>query len=279
MLKASEDQLIQILQKTLPKVQHTQVEVGIGDDGAIVLSEPGRYVFTTDSLVEGVHFVDAYSTPEEVGRKWIAVNLSDLAAMGAEPRYAFASLSLKRPVDSQWVQRVYEGAHSLLREFKVDLIGGNVTSHDGPKVLDLFMVGHLNGRALLRSQAQVGDKLAVTGYLGGAAAGLQVLKASGKSFPTEFRSLVQRQLEPRPQVKAGLALAAEAGVHSCIDVSDGLSLDLHRLLEASSASLSKPSYMGARIFESQLPQSSELTRAGSKFKQDPLEWVWYGGED
>lgn len=207
------------------RVSEPGVVVGIGDDGAVLRPAPGlEQVQVIDTLVEGVHFpVDANA--EDIGYRVVAVNLSDIAAMGARPRWMTLALTLP-PRDARWLDGFASGLFDAAGEFDVALVGGDTTSGEAV-VATVHITGEVEaGKALLRSGARVGDTLFVTGTLGDAAAGLELL---GRGERDNFLS--NRFLRPRARIEIGYQLAGRAS--AAIDVSDGLVGDLKKLLDAS----------------------------------------------
>ncbi len=222
---------------------HSEIECGIGDDCAVI-SIPRDYhlVTTTDTMVESVHFlVDA--DPETLGYKLMAVNLSDLAGMGAKPLAVTLALTLPK-LDEKWLSQFSKGLFSLADRYQVDLIGGDTTS--GPLTLTLQAMGTLpKGKALMRHKAMPGDLIYVTGTLGDG--GLGLLQAQGK-WDTESAVALARFHKPDPRVDGGILLRHFAT--ACIDISDGLTGDLGHILRKSS--------VGALLDWDQLPLSPEV---------------------
>ena len=221
----SEFSLIQrfFIQQT---VKNASTRLGIGDDCAL-LSLPDRYelAVTTDTMVENVHFF-AGADPEQLGHKLLAVNLSDLASMGAKPVSVTLALTLPR-VDENWLALFANGFLSLAERYSVDLIGGDTTS--GSLTLTVQAMGLVpKGKALLRSSALPGDFIYLTGSLGNAGLGLKIIQGYHCANPD---AALQRFHQPNPQIEAGLALTGIA--NACIDVSDGLAGDLGHILEQS----------------------------------------------
>lgn len=208
------------------KSQHPYNQLGIGDDCAL-LNIPAGYqlAVTADTMVENVHFF-ADADPELLGHKLLAVNLSDLAAMGAEPFAVTLALTLPK-VDEAWLQAFSLGFINLARQHHVDLIGGDTTS--GPLTLTVQAMGVVpQGRALLRSSAQVGDLIYVSGQLGNAGLGLKIKQG----YACADSGLALRCFnQPQARVQQGLALRGVA--NACIDISDGLAADLGHILEKS----------------------------------------------
>lgn len=206
------------------------VRVGIGDDCAVLEVPRGcEMVVTTDFSLEGRHFRRDWHTPESAGHRCLARGLSDVAAMGARPSAAFLSLALPAGFDVAWVDGFLRGLRGLAERFGVTLAGGDTAEAPGGEVLaDIVLIGAVRrGRALLRSGARVGDGIYVTGRLGGSAAELAAMRAgvrgaSGMRGPQSF---------PEPRVGVGLKLRGVAS--ACMDLSDGISVDLRHLCEAS----------------------------------------------
>jgi thiamine-monophosphate kinase len=228
---------------TQPKLNHPHNQLGVGDDCAL-LSVPTGYqlAVTTDTMVENVHFF-AGANPRQLGHKLLAVNLSDLASMGAEPVAVTLALTLPS-VDEQWLREFAHGFLTLATQYNVDLIGGDTTQ--GALTLTVQALGFVpQGQALLRSAAKVGDVIYVTGTLGDAGLGLKI--AQGYSCAEPDLPLTQFHT-PQPQIAAGLRLRKIA--HACIDISDGLAADLGHILEKSQ--------VGATLDFSQLPLSNPV---------------------
>jgi len=234
-------------------IAREDVRLGIGDDAALLAVPPGQLLaVSTDTLVAGVHFPKS-TKAYDVGWKVLAVNLSDLAAMGATPAWATLALTLPQ-ADARWVGEFCDGFAALAREFKLALVGGDTTQ--GPLSITATVHGFVPpGAALLRSGARAGDAVFVTGTLGDAAAGLRCLDKNDSeaarllSVPAGTReSLIERLNRPLPRVGQGLALRGRAS--ACIDVSDGLLADLGHVCSASR--------VGAEIDVEALPKSSAL---------------------
>ena len=207
------------------------VVVGIGDDAAVV--EPERNlleVLTTDCQVEGVHFDQTFVGAEDIGHKALAVNLSDLAAMGAAPRVALLSLVLPPAMPVASVDALLDGLTALAVRARISIVGGNIARSTGPLIVDVTATGTVHRRrVLLRGGGRAGDDLYVTGTLGGAAAGLRMLRNDA----TSTGSAVDRYRRPEPRTRFGVMLGRNRAARACIDLSDGLADGVRQIGEAS----------------------------------------------
>jgi thiamine-monophosphate kinase len=235
---AGEHALIERIRRRLPAAP-PWVVVGVGDDAAVV--EPVRNtmdVFTADALVEGVHFDRAFTPPSAIGHRALAVNLSDLAAMGAEPRVALLSLALPASLPVADLEAIVDGLLGLAARHQVHLVGGNITRSPGPLVLDVTAVGSVRRRRVLtRAGARPGDEVWVSGALGAAAAGLAMLQAGPVPADTEAQACAAAYLTPEPRVRLGTLLGRNRAATSCIDLSDGLADGAAQLAAASGVGL------------------------------------------
>tara|TARA_B110000046_G_C13017221_1_gene409354 strand:+ start:2143 stop:3039 length:897 start_codon:yes stop_codon:yes gene_type:complete len=238
------------------------VALGIGDDGALVNpSINTQLVVATDTLVSSVHF-PAHASAEQIATRALCVNLSDMAAMGATPRWFTLALTLEK-ADPLWLAGFSRGLAKIAKEFGIALIGGDTTS--GPLTISLTLLGEVSvGGALQRDGAKAGDSIYVTGTLGDGAAGLDTLQHPGVEKDTQ--RLLERFYRPQPQVQAGQKLQGIAS--ACIDISDGLISDLGHICKASGVS--------ANIDSKRLPIHPEVTR---RFPQQALNWALVGGDD
>jgi thiamine-monophosphate kinase len=245
----SEDELIDAIRRVLSGAG-PEVLVGPGDDAAIVTAGSGELVLTTDAMVEGVHFRLDQTTPRDLGYKAVAINVSDVAAMAASPRYALCALTLSERLDSTWVVELAAGMRECAEEFALALVGGNLSR--GPAVsIAVTVTGEVGpGRAVRRDGARPGHRVVVTGSLGGAAAGRRLAEA--RSWSDDERDALRRWMRPTPRVGEAGVLAAH-GVTAMIDVSDGLALDLSRLGRAGG--------VGARIELPRIPVHPAASRA------------------
>jgi thiamine-monophosphate kinase len=246
--------------------QRADVRIGVGDDGAVLMPPASReMVVVTDTLVEGVHFPPG-SPAISIGHRAFAVNLSDIAAMGAEPAWALLALSLPRP-DEEWLAQFARAAGDLCRRHGVALVGGDTTR--GPLTVTVTIIGIAPiGVALERKGGQPGDAVFVTGSPGDAAAGLALEQGRlHVSDPMSAQILRDRFLFPTPRCEVGIALRGLAS--ACIDVSDGLGGDLEKLCAASGC--------GAEVDAAALPVSESLL--GAVGRESAREYALTGGDD
>src|SRR4051794_19995880 len=233
----TERELISRIERQLPPAPDWML-VGIGDDAAVVAPERNRdEVLTVDALVEGIHFDRAFVPPDAIGHRALAVNLSDLAAMGATPRLALLSMVLPPAFPLDDFDDLVGGFTRLAARHRLHVAGGNLTRSPGPLVLDVTVLGSIkHRRALTRRGASPGDELYVSGTLGDAAAGLRMLSAAAGpagQITAGDAACIERYLRPEPRVRAGLLLSKNRAVTACMDLSDGLADAVHQLAEAS----------------------------------------------
>jgi len=241
------------------------VPIGVGDDGAILTPDHGRdLVAVVDTMVAAVHFPD-FLSPADVGYRAVAVNLSDIAAMGGRPRWMTLALTLD-VAEPAWLAAFADGLFAAGDEWKVSLVGGD-TTHGSEIVISVQIIGDVDpGGALLRSGAQPGDGIYVTGTPGDAAAGLSLLQSNApRSEAADY--LVRRFCRPTARVGVGQMLAGRA--RAAIDLSDGLYTDLEKLLTASN--------VGGIVEFDDIPLSTAL--AGLMSRQDALRFALSGGDD
>ena len=259
----SEKALISLIRRTAKR--RPGVPVGIGDDCAVLRIPPRHEVLvTTDFSLEGIHFRRDWHAAEVVGHRCLTRGLSDIAAMGGEPVAAFLSLALPRKLPQAWVRRFMKGVLALADQFKVTLAGGDTAESPGGIQADIVVVGSVPaGKALLRSGAHPGDRIYVTGELGGSSAALAELLAGRRvrlaDFPRHFR--------PIPRVAVGRELREKGIASALIDLSDGLSTDL--------AHISEESLTGAEILAPAIPRA----RVGKRRAPVDLPHALHGGED
>lgn len=248
--------------------------VPLGDDAAVLDIPLGHeVVVTTDALIEGVHFRRDWSDPYSIGWKAAAVNLSDVAAMGADPTFAFISLAVPAQETVEWLERLYDGLCDCFNRYGVRLAGGDTNSGGEGMVISVTQLGTVpRGQALTRSGAKVGDILLVTGTLGDAAAGLALLSLCGAVQAEKLNhDVVQAHRRPQPRIVAARAARATGLVHAAMDISDGLAGDVPKLCAASG--------VGARLNTASLPLSEAMKAAARELDQSPLDLALDGGED
>ena len=242
----------------------------IGDDAAVV----GDQVLTSDMLVEDVDFTR--TTPlDAIARKSLAVNLSDIAAMGATPSHALLSLGLPDWAHLR-VDELLEAFAESARRYAIEIVGGDLSRAE-KLVISIAAIGRITSRPLLRSGARPGDRIYVSRPLGASAAGLRLLQQPPSTLQRGYAekefidSVIRRHIDPEPEVALGIALAKTASVSSCIDISDGLSTDLHHLCEASAC--------GAEIEKERVPVYPDLLTFGAKLGIDVRSAILNGGEE
>lgn len=258
--------LLDALRRNLPTPP--EGELWLGDDAAVLSASPEKLVFTTDVMVEGFDFDLAYCPAQSIGGKAVAVNASDVAAMGARPHWAVATLTLPPETPVDVVDDLARGMADEARRSGLGLVGGDI-SQGRELSISLAMIGTLPGAAVTRSGADVGDLICVTGSLGGAAAGLMLLRA-GPVEAGPARRLAARQLAPHARTEEG-PLLADNGATSMIDVSDGLLSDLTHVLDASG--------VGCKLEPAGIPVDPDLSAVALPQGIDPLDLALTGGED
>ena len=271
-----EFELIARLTSGLPIV--TGKELGVGDDCAVLDIHGSELLLVTcDSQVEGVHFTRQTSTAEQIGRKAMAINVSDIAAMGGKPLYAFVSLILPKELPLAFLDEVYAGLRQEAETHGTSIMGGNV-SGSGPSaqlIIDITVLGTVErGHVLTRTGAKVGDVLCVTGSLGDSAAGLYTLLHPENSYPVDALKMVRAiHTTPTPRVREGRVLSRFGPkiVTSLLDISDGLSGDLEHICERSEA--------GCMLELSRLPLSHALRQVAQEVGVAATHWSLHGGED
>jgi len=245
-----------------------EVRIGIGDDAAALQPSPGCITLvTSDMLVEGVHFDLALCDPLTLGRKSLAVNLSDIAAMGGIPRHFLLALALPEQLAVEFFDGFVKGLLEMAAAFDVILVGGDTCSSRNGLVISVTAMGEqLPARVVTRRGARPGDLVFVTGTLGDAALGLKLLRGGERSGHA-----VARHLDPSPRVREGAALAESGIPTAMIDVSDGLLADLGHIIDLSGA--------GARVELARLPLSESFRTHRFPAGEDPFQLPLAGGED
>jgi len=277
--------LIALMRETLgaDTARNGDLVSGIGDDTAVYrVGENRVHLLTTDTLNEGIHFDRAFMPMEHLGFKAISVNVSDIAAMNAEPRYATVSLGLSQQVSVEMVETIYDGIREACEAYDVTVVGGDTVSSHALS-LSVSIVGEAEEDAVVyRGGAQVGDKVCVTGDVGASYAGLKALarnrkrlQEQGEDFEPDldpYSYVIRRHLAPPAQLKT-VRDWAEAGIrpHAIIDVSDGVASEIHHICEASA--------VGAQLYEPALPIDPETRNTATDFGDDVSVYALFGGED
>ena len=249
---------------------------GIGDDASVTLIDGERCLLaTTDTLIEDVHFTLDSIPAYVLGRKCVSVSLSDIAAMGGDPRYLLLSLSIpeKKKIDLAFFNYFFRGVKEVTDAFGVRLIGGDTSSSKGSLYISVTVFGEvLKDRVVFRSGARIGDRIFVTGTLGDSAYGLRLWKRQKESPVTDpfQREAMLIHIDPAARVEEGRAIAEKGLASSMIDISDGLLSDLRHIMEDSK--------VGARIYLSMIPISTALKRHLHD-NPDDIELILAGGED
>jgi thiamine-monophosphate kinase len=268
---SGEDGFVGRLVEELPR--SSRVLVGPGDDAAVLRTESGLWVATTDMMVEGIDFLPE-ETPEAVGRRAMAINLSDLAAMGSRPEFFLLSIAFPAAKGEAYALAVARGALSRASVWEAALAGGDIS--DSPTtVVSIALWGRPEQEPLRRAGAKAGDLLYLSGSTGNAAAGLRLARSGAARradlAPSDRDFLVAAYRDPQPRVELGLALVREYGATAAIDVSDGLGIDAGRLARASSAR--------AVLEADRVPISSPLAAFSRAEGLDPIELALSGGDD
>jgi len=250
-----------------------QVLVGPGDDAAVLAPVRNeRLVVTTDAVVEGVHFSRARFAPADIGHKALAVSLSDLGAMAATPQWALLSLVLPGGWPVADIEAIVEGVASLAVKYSVSIVGGNITSTEGPLIVEVTAGGTVAPRRwLTRGGAVAGDEVWVSGTLGGAAAGLEMLHSSEPGAGLADSACVARQRRPEPRVRLGVGMGRARAARAAMDLSDGLADALRQVAAASGC--------GARLDAHAVPIEPGAAAWWLARGVDPLSAAIVGGED
>jgi thiamine-monophosphate kinase len=254
------------------------VEVGIGDDTAVLALPPGhKLLATTDLLIEDIHFRRTSAAPSDIGWKALAVSLSDIAAMGGIPRWALVALAVPAEADVEAVDAFYAGMAEAAAPHGVTVVGGDTSASPGGWTVNVTLLGIHPGEPRLRSHARAGDAVAVTGSLGLSAAGLHALEIGldrareAGLAAARLAELTRAHLRPRARVVEGRWLGQAPGVHAMMDCSDGLATDLGHICRESG--------VGARVQREHIPVAAAAREAAHALGADAREWSVSGGED
>lgn len=245
--------------------------IGIGDDCAIVPPSLDEMIFSTDLLMEGVHFLREESSPEDIGWKAVAVNLSDIAAMGGTPVATFLSIALPKNAQGEWAEKFISGYTEISKLYNVPLLGGDTTSSLRDIAINVGVLGKSPcGKSLLRSKAKIGETIYVTGTLGDSAGGLKsILEGINRTAAVE--TLIGKHKRPAPRINEGKILLESGKTGAMMDISDGIASDLRHILKASG--------VGAVVDLEKLPYSKELLTVCDENNWDKYELAVSGGED
>ncbi|RCK77745.1 MAG: Thiamine-monophosphate kinase [Ignavibacteriae bacterium] len=247
--------------------------IGIGDDCAVIdYDKSSCMLVTTDMLVEDVHFIKNKINPFDLGKKSIAVNISDIAAMGGKPHYTFISFGIPSDTDIEWLDNFYNGMKKMIEGYDIFLLGGDTTKSPEKLIINIVIVGFVEKKFLkLRSGAKIGDAVCVTGFLGDSAAGLKLLLNNKETLDQDEAYLVNWHNCPVPHLEEGMWLARFDSVNSMMDVSDGIDSDIKRIMEMSNCS--------AEIYLNALPLSPQFNRICDRYNWNKYELAATGGED
>ena len=255
------------------------VRTGIGDDAAVVIPRREPLLLTTDMMTEGVHFDLGYVTWFQVGFKLISANVSDIYAMGGTPRFVLVDVAVGKKTEDESLNAFFDGIEKAMAAYRLRLIGGDLSSSKGGSTVCATLTGYAR-RPIMRSGTRPGDRVYVTGTLGDAACGLELLKTIGRPLAIEkgertdeplgwsvMEPLIRRHLLPEARKPGRIARVATA----MIDISDGLFMDLSRLCDESG--------VGVRVSKEHLPLSAQMAKAAQALGCDPYRFAASGGED
>ncbi|SDC54246.1 MULTISPECIES: thiamine-phosphate kinase [unclassified Candidatus Frackibacter] len=258
----------------LVKSNSSKIELGIGDDGAVINNQNDQQtIITTDMLIEGTHFLKDKVSPFQLGYKSLAVNISDIVAMGGRPTYLTISLGLPKSTTVKYIEDIYNGINNLAQEYKISVIGGDTTSSPNDLIININLLGEVpKGEYISRSNAQVGDSILVTGNLGASKAGLEILlSANYQKLKEEYPYLINKHLEPQPRLSEMQLVKKQFNITSMNDISDGLASELHEITSASK--------VGALIYEEMIPISHSTKELAQNLNKSTLDYALFGGED
>ncbi len=246
------------------KTKDKDVLVGIGDDAAVIKT-CGLQVLTTDCLVEGDHFRRDWFSAKQIGMKAIEINVSDVASMGAQPRYVLVSLALPKTLDVKFVKKMYEGMWEVCDKYNIEIIGGNMACCE-KIVISITLAGEVDKKNLsLRSGAKPRDFIFVSGHLGNGRAGLRLFQENLKGFD-DVRT---KYLEPKANLKSALKNAPY--LNSMEDISDGLASEIKHICDESRC--------GAIIYKNKIPIKEEVRKVAEQLGEDEYNYALFGGED
>ena len=253
-----------LIKRITRPVKDKNVLVGIGDDAAVIKTS-GLQVLTTDTLVEGDHFTKEWFTPKQIGMKAIEINVSDVASMGAIPKYALVSLILPINEEVEYIEAIYKGMRHSCKKYQTEIIGGNIT-HGDKLSISITLIGEVKKENLcLRSGAKPGDFIFVTGYLGNGRAGLRLFQKGLRNF----LNIKKHYLEPKAKLKESLKNAPYCNAMQ--DILDGLASEIKHICEQSK--------VGAVIYKENIPILEDVREVAARFNESEYDYALYGGED
>jgi len=270
---AGEFGLIRRIKQILPTVHNQNLIVGIGDDTAVIrLGDQQALLLSCDIQIENQHFRRDFISCYQLGRRALAVNLSDIAAMGGTPTFALVSLGLPRRFLLSDFEELYRGLRDEAEQFSTTIIGGNLSHSSENLIIDITILGEAAiSNVVFRSGANVGDRIFVTGAPGTAASGLHVLQQFGKEYPHRLEDIVLAHLQPRARIEFAKKISTSRLANAMIDISDGLASDLRHIGEMSQ--------VGAELYQSQLPLPNHQQEIEKISGQSIVELILNGGED
>ena len=254
-----------LIKRIYKKSKDKNILVGIGDDTAVIKFGNKLMLITTDTIVEGDHFSFKYFTPQQVGKKAIEINVSDIGSMGGTPKYALVSLVLPKELNVDIIDNIYKGMRESGNKHNLEIVGGNIT-HGKELVIDIDMIGEVKKENLcLRSHAKPGDFILVSGDLGSSTAGLNLFLKKIKGH----KEVKKKHLEPKAKTKKVKPFLKY--INAMIDVSDGLASEVKHICNQSN--------VGAIIYQNNIPIKDNTRKAAKALKTNPTDYALYGGED
>jgi thiamine-monophosphate kinase len=265
--------IIAFIRKEAFSALPSTVKKGIGDDCAVLeTAKDDTVLVTTDTLIEGIHFTSQTLSAEDLGWKSLAVNISDIAAMGGTPTAAFFSIGMAQDAEVSFLEAFLCGFNALAEQTAVALAGGDTVESPSSMVITITLLGHCpKDRPVYRSGAQKGDDIWVSGPLGNAAAGLFLLLNKAPSDHAGHETLIKAHQKPKPRLEMGKALGQRGLANAMIDISDGIAKDLGHICQESNT--------GAIIEGPSIPMSKQMMGLAAQEGKDPMVWALHGGED
>ena len=267
----------ELISKLISKTRNrrfSSIVLGVGDDTAVLQVSSGKLLLATcDSQIQGVHFRRDFSSPYQIGMRAAAVNISDIASMGGEPRFALVSLAVPTDVHSEMLADIYKGMDAVFSPVGTAIVGGNTSSTSGPLVIDITLLGEIEpSRVLTRRGAKSGDVLCVSGELGGSRAGLICLMKDEIQVDEPLRQKgLSAYRTPTPRLAVGKILGECGLISACLDVSDGLAGDALRLAEQS--------HVAITVDLGKVPVADVAAAVAEQLKEHPAQFAARGGED